>query len=473
MLNSAGSHVRGIVGECHDHYRSLPVALLIRNGRVWQDDVFREADILIRDGRIAAVGTLEQQYDAEVLDARNLTVLPGFIDIHTHIDDRIGRYTLADDCASGTQCAVRNGITTLGTFVTESADLPLGDAFAAMAGRACGRTYCHLFCHITPVRYDEESWRVIEELLSRGVRTVKLYTTYRQAGLYADYDQIERIFSALRHCTVRFLVHCEDDMLLDRAADEISDWSAPIAHAHARPSGAEVAAIRAVLDRAAAQEAPVHIVHVSTPEGADLIADAKPEVDVTCETAPHYLMLDSRQMEGRDGHRWICSPPLRSAAVREELARRALEGAFDLFATDHCAFRRSDKDAGRADCRTVPGGIAGIGALPHLIYHLFADAGKDGMTALARHLAENPARVAGLYPQKGTLNVGADADLVIASAGAARRPVRSSLADTYEPYEEFTSSLSIHHVVLQGKPVVENGQLLAIDHPRGRCIWET
>lgn len=449
------------------------MTLLIQNGRVWQDGEFRDTNILIRDGLITAVGTSEHAYDAKVIDARNQTVLPGFIDIHTHIDDRIGQYTLADDCASGTECAVQNGITTLGTFVTESADLPLGAAFAAMTGRAHDRTYCHLLCHITPVRYDEDGWRGIEEVLSRGVRTVKLYTTYRQAGLYADYDQIERVFSALHHRSVRFLVHCEDDMLLARAADEIGEWGAPIAHAHARPAGAEVAAIRAVLERAATQETPVHIVHVSTPEGADLITDAKRESDVTCETAPHYLMLDSRRLEGRDGHRWVCSPPLRSPAVREELARRALEGAFDLFATDHCAFRKSDKDAGRADCRTVPGGIAGIGALPHLIYNLFAEAGKDGLSALARHLSENPARVVGLYPQKGSLTVGSDADVVIVSAVGPRQPVRSSLADTYEPYEGFESSLCVHHVVLQGEPVVENGHLLDINHPRGRCLWET
>jgi dihydropyrimidinase len=121
----------------------------------------------------------------------------------------------------------------------------------------------------------------------------------------------------------------------------------------------------------------------------------------------------------------------------------------------------------------VPGGLAGIGALPHLIYNLFASAGRDGAGALATHLAENPARALGLYPRKGSLAVGADADLVLLSADNPSRPIQSSLADTYEPYEGFTSSLRIHHVVLRGEQVVGDGRLLDINHPRGRCLWES
>ncbi len=216
----------------------------------------------------------------------------------------------------------------------------------------------------------------------------------------------------------------------------------------------------------------MHIVHVSSPEGADRIAGSRDELDVTCETAPQYLTLDTGWLERENGHRWICSPPLRSAAVRTELVQRALEGVFDIFATDHCAFAKTDKDSGRGDCRQVPNGLAGIGALPHLIHGLFVKKGRDGFAALATHLSENPARVLGLYPQKGSITVGADADLVFLSSDGPLRPIRSSLAGTYEPYEGFESSLLIHQVLLQGVPVVEDGRLLETGRPRGRCLWE-
>lgn len=448
-------------------------SLLIRGGRVWQDGRLRDADILVRDGHIAAVGQIREAGEqVESLDARGLAILPGFIDVHTHIDDRIGRFTLADDFCSGTRCAVENGITTLGTFVTESTDVPLEKALSSMTARAAGNLHCDLVCHITPTRFDAAGWQAIDAVLERGIRTVKLYTTYRQSGLYADYDQIERVFATLGSRLVRFLVHCEDDMLLSRAAADIKDWGRPLAHEQARPVAAEVAGIRAVLERAETQHARLHIVHVSTPEGADLIGAAKGDLDVTCETAPQYLTFDAGWLAREDGHRWICSPPLRSSALRLELVQRALQGSFDLFATDHCAFRKADKDSGRDDCRLVPNGLPGIGALPHVIYRLFQKAGGDGLFALATHLSENPARMLGLYPRKGSVSTGADADLVFLSAGGPGRPVRSSLADTYEPYEGMESVLTVQRVLLRGVPVVENGKLFDPGNRRGACLWE-
>ncbi len=230
--------------------------LLIRNGHVWQDGRLEDADILVEEGRIAAVGQIDDMgQGVPVHDAKGRAVLPGFIDVHTHIDDRIGAFALADDFSSGTRCAVENGITTLGTFVTESGAMPLREAFVATTARARGRVYCDLVCHITPTRFDHDGWRAIDEILARGVRTVKLYTTYRHAGIYSSYDQIERVFATIGSRPVRFFVHCEDDVLLTGAAAGISRWDEPIAHAHARPVAAEVAAIRAVLERAILQNA--------------------------------------------------------------------------------------------------------------------------------------------------------------------------------------------------------------------------
>ncbi len=464
----------GIHGSSGDSAsRSGAPSLLIRGGRVWQDGRLREADILVRDGHIAAVGQVgETSEHVESLDARGLVILPGFIDVHTHIDDCIGGFTLADDFSSGTRCAVENGITTLGTFVTESTDIPLQRAFASMAERAAGNLHCDLVCHITPTRFDDAGWRVIDEILERGVRTMKLYTTYRQAGIYSDYDQIERVFAALGSRLVRVLVHCEDDMLLSRAAADITLWNQPLSHAQARPVAAEVAGIRAVLERAEAQHARLHIVHVSTPEGVDLVGAAKRDLDVTCETAPQYLTFDAGWLEREDGHRWICSPPLRSPALRVELVQRALQGSFDLFATDHCAFHKADKDSGKDDCRLVPNGLPGIGALPHVIYRLFQRAGGDGLFALATHLSENPARMLGLFPRKGSVSAGADADLVFLAPDGPNRPVRSSLADTHEPYKGMDSGLTMQRVLLRGVPVVENGKLRDPGSPRGACLWE-
>ena len=440
--------------------------LLVCNGNVWQGGEFVRTDIQIRDGVIERVGAADPGYDGPVIDAQGFPVLPGFIDMHTHLDDTIGPYALADDIASGTRVAVENGITTVGTFVTETPEIPLTAAFARMTDRIHGHAYGDVAVHVTPTRFDAAGWRAIEDVLSCGIRTIKLYTTYRAAGIYSSYDELDRIFATLQGRALRVLVHCEDDLLLQAAAAEVSDWTHPSAHA-------QVAAIRAVLERAAARSTPLHTVHVSTPEGADLIAAARHTQDVTCETGPQYLTLDSSWLDRGDGHRWICSPALRTPALVKQMANRARDGVFDVFASDHCPFLCEDKDAGAGDVRTVPNGIPGIGALPHLAYAALHGGKGDPLLRLGTFLSETPARVMGLYPRKGSLQSGADADIIILSPDDDPHPIRSSLAETYEPYPGFLTRLRMHSVLVHGIPVVHDGFLLDPDHPQGSCTWES
>jgi dihydropyrimidinase len=449
------------------------VNLLIRNGQIWQGREFIHTDLLIKDGVIEHVGPVENGYAGASIDAQEWPVLPGFIDMHTHLDDTIGPYVLADDIASGTRCAVENGITCVGTFVTETAEIPLTAALARMSDKIRGNAYCDVACHVTPTRFDDAGWRTIEDVLACGIRTIKLYTTYRKAGLYTGYDDLKRIFAALKGRPLRFLVHCEDDLLLEAAAAGVTDWSKPAAHAAARPPAAEIAAIRAVLERAAVHGTPVHIVHVSTPEGADLITAAKGSQDVMCETGPQYVMLDATWLDRENGHRWISSPPLRSPAVVKQMLSRARQGTFDVFASDHCPFHRENKDADRGDVRNVPNGLPGIGALSHLAYAGLREGKEDPLLRLGTMLSENPARAMGLYPRKGSLQPGADADIVIVSADDDPHPLRSSLAETWEPYPGFLTRIRMHAVLVHGVPVVHDGWLLDPDHPHGSCTWET
>jgi dihydropyrimidinase len=447
------------------------VTTLIRNGTVCFEDRLERADILVRGSSIAEVAAgITVQADRSV-DVDGAFVLPGLIDIHTHIADRIGRCALADDYASGTRVAIENGITTLATFVTESAGVRLEDALGEAQEKSSGNCYADYWWHLTPIRFDEEGWRALDRLIARGFRLLKLYTTYREAGIFSDYDQLEWIFQRLAGHDVRFLVHCEDDATLSAIHLPDEEWQHPIAHARSRPPHAEVLAIREVLQRAGRHDAAVHVVHVSTPEGLAAIQEARSSVRVTCETGPQYLFLDESWLMRADGHRWVCSPPLRTVQMRNVLAAMARGGAVDLCATDHCAFTRADKDRYRTSVREVPGGVAGLGALPHLVYRLFAEPGHDPMLELARRLSANPARLLGVYPRKGAIQPGSDADLVICRITSSERPLRSSASDVYETYPEMISPLYIAHVFLRGREVVRNGQLLNPDERRGGSLW--
>jgi dihydropyrimidinase len=445
--------------------------MLIRNGKVCLENAIAAADLLIENGKIAALGSFPDAIpDAKVIDAKGLFVLPGFIDIHTHLDDQIGRFFLADTYQSGTQVAVENGITTLFTFITQGWHERLSEAIADAKTKAIGHCYCNYLWHITPTVFDENGHREIEKAIRSGLRSIKLYTTYKKAGIFSDYYQIAEIVRRYAPRDAQFLVHCEDEAVLDQVDAGQLDLRQPFTHSLMRPKEAEIKAIGEVLKIAAKYQARVHIVHVSTPEGVELVQRARREAPVTCETAPHYLWLNESWLQKPDGHRWLCTPPLRSEADQQQLRALAASGAIDLFATDHCAFRKADKDNWRKDIRDVPNGIAGIGALPHLAYALLQPQGANALIELAQRIATAPAKTFRLYPQKGTIKVGSDADLSIVDIQGKARAIHSSLEDAYETYPNLSRTLDFKYVLVGGELVVSNNELIEGILPEGGCL---
>jgi dihydropyrimidinase len=444
---------------------------VIKGGTVCLEDGPVQADIRLEDDRIAAVGEgAATSASAVIVDAAGLWVLPGMMDLHVHLDDRIGPWELADTWATGSAAALVEGITTLGGFVTQRPGETLAAAVDRAAGRAAGRSHCDYFWHLTPTRFDRAGWAEIEAQLRRGFRTFKFYTTYREAGLYTGYDELADILRRLRDTGVRSLVHCEDEAALSEAATAHPATGNARDHAKRRPPMAELAAVLRVIDLAASTGAPVHVVHVSTGAAAAAIARARERAPLTAETAPHYLFLDETLLRRPDGHRWLCTPPLRPSAEASALRRAALVGAVDLFATDHCAYRRDDKEAGARGLAWAPYGVAGVGALVPLVYRAFGECPETAFPAMARTLALRPAQVAGLYPRKGAIRPGADADVVLMDAAGPEQPIRSSLADTWETYPGMTTRLAARAVWRRGRLVVRDGAIVTPDAPGGECL---
>jgi dihydropyrimidinase len=433
--------------------------MLIRGGTVWTPEGARRADLRVAGEVIAEVGGLAPLPGEGVIDAAGLHVLPGMIDAHVHIDDTIGPYQLADTFPSGSKLAVATGVTTLAGFVTQHPGETLAEAVERCRARARGRTHCNVAFHLTPTVWPWP-WEEIEALVAAGSTTFKLYTTYREAGLFTGYERLADVMERLGPLGARLLVHCEDDDVLRGVDASALDPGDAHEHARLRPEAAEVAAVERVLDLAARTGCPVHIVHVSTADAVAQIAAARSRAAVTCETAPHYLTLSDAALAGRNGHRFLCTPPLRAAATRARLESAAAAGAFDLFATDHCAFAKADKDGRRDDFRAVPSGVAGIGALVPMLFELLVARHRLGLGELATRLAANPAKLLGLYPKKGAIAAGSDADLVVVDPAGPRRPVVSTLADAYETYPGRTTTWDVRHVLLRGETVVADGALV-------------
>jgi len=440
---------------------------IIRNGRLVLDDRIVESDLLVEGERIGPLGKGLPAGDAKTIDASGCYVLPGLMDFHTHVDDRIGRFHLADDYASGTRIALLNGITTLCTFVTQSPDNTLRQALRTARRKAEGHCHTDVAWHLTPTSFSERDWRDLEDLACSGYLTFKFYTTYRSAGIFADEHLLETVFRRLGPLGVRFLVHCEDDACIAAVDASHLDLARGSTHARLRPEEAEIRSIEALLALAARCRVSLHVVHVSTQGGAERIAQAKETQDVTCETCPQYLWLDESWLDRPDGHRWLCSPPLRNG--RERFRELAQAGAFDMVATDHCPFAQADKDDWDGqDIRTVANGLAGVGALPHLAWKLWADDPDRAAGELALRLSRNPARRLGCSDRKGALRTGMDADIAILDPRGPVRAVQSSLAGVHETYPGFQSPLTFRHVLLRGAHAVDEGRLLL--PPAGRPL---
>ncbi len=445
---------------------------LVRGGTIYSRGRAAPGDLLIEDDAIAAVGDCRGLAGgAQVVEAGGGHVLPGLIDLHVHIDDTIGRFRLADTWESGSRAAAAAGITTLGGFITQRPEEPLAAAVERAAGRAAGSSYCDYLWHLTPTRFAEDDWTEIRRRQESGWLTFKFYTTYRESGLYTSYEDLAEIAERIAPGGARLLVHAEDEDVLARARASYGGPLRAADHGRLRPAAAELRAVERVVEAAAATGAWFHIVHVSTPEAAEAISRARGRARLSCETAPHYLFLDDSWLRRADGHRWLCTPPLRDAARAARLREMALAGAFDTFATDHCAFTLEDKDRGREDLRSAPMGLAGIGALPRLIFALERDRPERAFTEMSLRLAENPARLAGLEGRKGALTPGLDADLAVFEIAEREEPLVSGSTGSPETYPGFRSPLRLRHLFLRGRQLVADGAWRGADSAPGRCLW--
>ncbi|MCU0662305.1 MAG: amidohydrolase family protein [Myxococcota bacterium] len=427
---------------------------LIHGGTVVSDTGLSQTDVLVRGQVIAALGSgLLAQPGARRLDANGCLVFPGFIDLHVHVAEKIGGYDLADDFESATRLALQNGVTCLCAFAHQSLGT-VEEALDQLLGQARGKAHCDFSVHLAPTRFDEDTHKDLANLARKGARTIKLYTTYREAGLYADPLALRSILELAAKLGLRVLVHCEDDAIVTAFPQ--------------RPIEAEVRAIEALSEAVIHSRAKAHVVHVSSPQGLDAARKPRASGLLTVETCPHYLVFDEQRRAEPLGHRYLCSPPLRSLEQKQALVSAVGLGQVDALATDHCPFAQKDKDRHAGDRAQVPRGLPGLGALVPVAFDMFmAQLGPVGLMHL---LSRNPARIAGLYPRKGMVAPGSDADLCVLRLDGQESSVRSTLGRAHDPYADRKTTLEIRHVLTRGRCAVLNGQQHGAPM-HGRLAW--
>jgi dihydropyrimidinase len=433
---------------------------LIRGGTLVTADSTFPGDVLIVDGRIAALGTdLSQARHADVIDASGCMVLPGVIDAHTHIQLDTGIYQTPDDWFVGTRSAACGGVTTVIDFATQFPGQHLSQAVQDRReqARVAAVDYA-LHCMITDLPPDKEG--ELQDLIDLGVSSIKLYTTYRP-NYYAGDATILRLLEAAARHGILTLVHCENDALVTAATQRlVAAGKVGLSHhGEARPPLAEAEAVNRTLFLADAAGAPVYIVHCSVAASVRLVAQAREAGQVAfAETCPQYLLLDDSSYAGPEPYRYILQPPLRPAENKAALWDLLQVGAVAVVATDSCDYSLAQKTA-HDDFTQTPGGLPGIETLLPLMVSFGINGDRLDWPDLVRLLCTNPARIYGLYPRKGTLNPGSDADITIYDPRGQRTLVDDDLHGVagYTPYAGFQLAGQVRMTLSRGRVVYEDG----------------
>lgn len=451
------------------------MSILIQNGILVLPTGPIQADLRVAGGRIAELGPGLAPGASRVIDAQERLVFPGFIDTHTHFEMNKGfPNETADDWYTGTRAALAGGTTTVLDFAEPERGATLASALETWHGRADGATCCNYGFHMTVKDWSPSIRSELREMTAAGVTSYKVYLAYDNLRLSdaAAYEVVKAVGAegGVVGC------HCENGDLVTEGirAQQAAGNLSPAAHPLSRPPAVEAEAVGRWLTIAELAGCPVNIVHLSTLRGLEAVRAARTRGQrLYVETCPQYLLLDERsyRLPGFESAKFVLSPPLRAQENCAALWDALEAGEIDTIGTDHCSFRfHGAKELGREDFSKIPNGIPGVEHRPSLMYTYGVAAGRITAVDMARLLAENPARLFGMYPQKGVLAVGSDADLVIFDPNDTGRITAETQYQNvdYTPYEGMELRGRVDTVLLGGEVAVEGGRVLL--ERRGRYV---
>lgn len=439
---------------------------IIKNGKIVSESKVFEADILIEDEKIACIGKNLQDEDAEVIDASGKYVLPGAVDVHTHMDLDVGISRAVDDFYDGTVAAACGGTTTIVdhmAFAPEGS--PLHYDVDVYHGLADDKAVIDYGFHGTAQHVNEDILNELETMMADGIPSVKVYMTYNFKLGDAEILQILKKMKELNGITA---FHCENHEVVEYLKKKYreEDKAAYINHAKSRPNLAEAEAVERVLKLARlAGDAPVYIVHLSTKEGLDAIREARRQgqKNIFAETCPQYLVLTEERYDDPDGLKYIMSPPLRKQEDCDALWEGLADGSIQVVATDHCPFNYGkEKQMGKDDFTACPNGAPGVEERLMLLYSEGVVKGRISLNKLVETACVNPCKIYGLIPEKGVIQPGADGDIVILDPEKTYTMTQGQMhsAVDYTSYEGMEINGKIDLVMQRGNVIVKDNQFV-------------
>jgi dihydropyrimidinase len=441
---------------------------LIRNGKVVTSTQTIAADVLISGEVIQEVRPgIPAPSEATVIDAAGMYVLPGGIDCHTHLDMPFGGTTSADDFLTGTRAAAFGGTTTIVDFAIQPRGTRMRDALDVWWKKAEGKACIDYGLHMIVTDLGACGLEDMDDLVAEGVASFKLFMAYPNVLMVDD----ATIFKALSQTSKNgalICMHAENgsviDVIVARALAE--GKTAPIYHALTRPPRAEAEAVHRAIAMAEIAGAPVYIVHLSSEDALHEVREARDRgVPAFAETCPQYLLLSIEELErpNFEGAKYVFTPPLRPKHHQPKLWEGLKHDHLQVVSTDHCPFCFADqKILGKDDFTKIPNGGPGIENRLQLMYHFGVHKGQLSLNRFVELTSTTPARIFGMYPRKGEIAPGSDADLVIWDPAALYTISAAThhMRVDYSMFEGYEVSGNARTVLSRGEVIVDGGQFL-------------
>jgi dihydropyrimidinase len=404
--------------------------ILIKSGKLITAERSFFADILIDGEKILAIGMGLEGPDMDVIDASGKLIMPGGIDPHTHFDLPMFDTVSSDDHYTGHKAAAFGGTTTVMDFVPQPQQSSLSEGVAEWHDKVDSKAAIDYSFHMNITRLDEQVESEIPGLLDLGIPTLKVFTAYNGRLRLLD-GEIYRVLRIAKRHGLLTMLHAENgDVIDEMVADALgAGHSAPIWHARTRPAWGAVEAVLRAAALSAQAEAPLYIVHMNTAGGVDMLRYARQHnVLVMGETCPQYLFFSQSDLEREDGAKWICSPPMRSEEDQQALWSALSSDQLQVVGTDHCPFffdgttpimyegqpvAIPGKELGAKDFTKIPNGLPAVGDRLPILWSYGVGKGRLTENQFVAFTSTNAAKIFGLYPQKGVIAVGSDADLLI------------------------------------------------------------
>jgi dihydropyrimidinase len=444
------------------------MSLLIKNGTVVTADKTFAADVLIEGQTIKDVRAgIPPDPAHEVLDATGMLLLPGGIDAHTHLDMPFGGTTSSDDFETGTRAAAIGGTTTIVDFAIQARGTKMRDALDTWWKKAEAKACIDYGLHMIVTDLPDAGLEDMDDMVREGVASFKLFMAYPNVLMVDD----ATIFRALQQTSKNgalICMHAENGSVIDVIVRQAlaEGKTAPIYHALTRPTVAEAEAVHRAIALAEMAHVPVYIVHLSSEDALNQVREARDRgLPAFAETCPQYLLLsiDNMNVPGFESAKFVFTPPLREKQNLPKLWDGLKTDHLQVVSTDHCPFCFEDQKAlGKDDFTKIPNGGPGIENRLQLLHHHGVGAGKITINRFVEIVSTAPARIFGMYPKKGAIAAGSDADIVVWDPNAPHLISAKThhMRVDYSMFEGFQVTGNARQVFSRGELIVDRGQYI-------------